>query len=64
MDEIYGRVIPSVTYEMNWAFLVEFRDTEILTAIKEMGSLEASRYDGFPAMFYQNFWHIVREDIS
>lgn len=48
--DIYRGVISSVTLDMNSALLTDFRDNEILI-VKEMGSLKASSYDGFPAIF-------------
>ncbi|KAH1092317.1 hypothetical protein J1N35_019574 [Gossypium stocksii] len=47
---------------MNNSLLEDFRDQEILKAVKEMGSTKAPGYDGFLAIFYQRFWHIIGKD--
>lgn len=37
---------------------------ELYAALKEMGPTKAPGYDGFPAIFFQNFWHIVGKEIT
>lgn len=29
-----------------------------------MSPVKASRLDGFPALFYQKYWHIIRPDVT
>ncbi|KAL4302611.1 hypothetical protein GQ457_10G021430 [Hibiscus cannabinus] len=41
-----------------------FTSEEILAALKEMSPLKASGNDGFPALFYQKYWHIVGQDVT
>lgn len=49
---------------MNDWLLAEFKGDEIRLAVKEMGSMKASGYDGFPGIFYQHFWPLIGIDIT
>lgn len=42
----------------------EFSKEEIEEALKSMAPLKASEEDKFPVLFYQNFWHIVGDEVS
>ncbi|KAA3460755.1 reverse transcriptase [Gossypium australe] len=37
---------------------------EVLAALKGMGPIKAPGPDGFPALFFQRFWHIVGNDVT
>ncbi|KAH1090134.1 hypothetical protein J1N35_017391 [Gossypium stocksii] len=39
-----------------------YNEGKILEALKGMDPTKASRADGFPAMFYQQYWHIIGKD--
>ncbi|KAA3467369.1 reverse transcriptase [Gossypium australe] len=44
--------------------MTRFKEEEVIEAIKMMASLKASGKDGYPAMFYKNFWHIVEKGVT
>lgn len=46
------------------ALMKPFNKGEIVNALKSMGSLKAFGIDGFPALFFQNCWHIVENEVS
>ncbi|KAA3481798.1 reverse transcriptase [Gossypium australe] len=48
----------------NRDLMAEFTPEEIILAIKSIGPLKAPGMDGFPAIFYHKFWHIVGEKIT
>ena len=57
--------IPSmVIEEMNGILISEFQPWEIDNALKQMAPLKAPGPDGMPPLFYQNFWDLVRGDVS
>ncbi|XP_012487829.1 uncharacterized protein LOC105801029 [Gossypium raimondii] len=49
---------------MNVALLAQFTMADILSTLKSMAPMKASRLDGLPALFYQKFWHIVGPFVS
>ena len=53
-----------VTEEMNGILTSEFRTWEIDNALKQMAPLKAPGPDGMPPLFYQNFWDLVKGDVS
>ena len=53
-----------VTEEMNGILTSEFRTWEIDNALKQMAPLKVPGPDGMPPLFYQNFWELVRGDVS
>ncbi|KAA3488752.1 reverse transcriptase [Gossypium australe] len=63
-EHILGLVKRSVTPSMNEALLKQFTEGEIFQAVKEMPPLKALGVDGFVAIFFQKYWHIVGTDIS
>ncbi|KAA3467406.1 reverse transcriptase [Gossypium australe] len=38
---------------------VAFTEEEVFSTLKEIGATKASGLDGFPAIFFQRYWHIV-----
>ena len=53
-----------VTEEMNGILTSEFQTWEIDNALKQMAPLKAPGPDGMPPLFYQNFWDLVKGDVS
>lgn len=53
-----------VTDSMNDKLLKVFTEEEIEYAVKQMAPLKAPRVDGFFAIFFQKYWHIVDSDVS
>ncbi|MCI24354.1 hypothetical protein A2U01_0045537, partial [Trifolium medium] len=42
----------------------EYTSLEVMQAIKDMKPLAAPGPDGLPALFYQNYWDIIGNDIT
>jgi len=42
----------------------EFTREEVNITIHQMHSLKASGLDGFLALFYKKYWHVVGEDVT
>ncbi|KAA3473633.1 reverse transcriptase [Gossypium australe] len=40
------------------------RKEDIQKALKGMGPIKAPGFDGFPALFFQKYWHIVGKDVE
>jgi hypothetical protein len=49
---------------MNSDLTAPFSDDEIKSALFQMGATKAPGPDGFPALFYQTHWEILKDDIS
>ncbi|KAA3476774.1 reverse transcriptase [Gossypium australe] len=54
---------PCITRSLNEELMYEFKEDEVVEAMKLMAPLKASSKDDFSAFFYQNFWHIVGKDV-
>ena len=52
-----------MTDEDNAKLCAPFSDKEISDAMFQIGPLKAPGPDGFPAMFFQRNWSIVRDDV-
>ncbi|KAA3486767.1 reverse transcriptase [Gossypium australe] len=46
------------------ALVEEFRVEEVTTVVKNIKPLKASSMDGYPALFYKKYWHIMGDEIS
>ncbi|KAA3484776.1 reverse transcriptase [Gossypium australe] len=53
-----------ITQEDNKFLLDPFRKEEIQIALEGMGPTKAPGADGFPALFFQRYWHIVGQDVT
>ncbi|KAH1120937.1 hypothetical protein J1N35_004097 [Gossypium stocksii] len=63
-EHVFGLVEKKITDSMNDSLLQRFTEEEIRSAIKMIAPLNAPGVDGFSAVFFQRYWHIVRADIS
>lgn len=50
--------------ETNRMLLTTFSQEEIVVALQEMRLTKAPEEDGFPATFFQKFWHIIGLEVS
>jgi hypothetical protein len=55
--------IPQLTNAENNFLIADFDEKEVLTAINQMERNKAPGPDGFPAEFYQQFWHLIKHDL-
>ncbi|XP_017624602.1 uncharacterized protein LOC108468221 [Gossypium arboreum] len=62
MDYILSGVQLCISNSMNHLLLATYAEGEILEALKGMVLTKASGADGFPAIFYQKYWHIVGKE--
>uniref|UniRef100_A0A2N9GDB5 Reverse transcriptase domain-containing protein n=1 Tax=Fagus sylvatica TaxID=28930 RepID=A0A2N9GDB5_FAGSY len=53
-----------VTAEMNCQLVKEFTSAEVEVALKQMAPLKAPGPDGLPPLFYQQYWHLIGQDVS
>ena len=64
MEESLNSVAHKVTANMLEAFSSDYNVEEIKATLFQMGPTKAPRLDGMNALFYQNFWHIVCDDVT
>ncbi|KAK5811007.1 hypothetical protein PVK06_026324 [Gossypium arboreum] len=55
---------PCISEESNNELVVEFKAEEIIMAVKSIAPLKVSGEDGFLAIFYQRYWHIIGEEVT
>ncbi|KAA3473191.1 reverse transcriptase [Gossypium australe] len=51
------------TKEANTELTASYIEKEIFGALNSMGPTKAPGIDGFPAIFFQNYWHIVGKEV-
>ncbi|KAH1096603.1 hypothetical protein J1N35_013524 [Gossypium stocksii] len=62
LDHILSGVQPCISETMNYSLMDTYTEGEIIEALKGIGPTKASGADGFPALFYQQYWHIIGKD--
>ncbi|KAH1106793.1 hypothetical protein J1N35_010561 [Gossypium stocksii] len=63
-DRVLGLAENRITSSMNDKLLQPFTEEDISHAIRTMYALKAPGVDGFPALFYHRYWHIIGPEIS
>jgi len=64
LSEAWNSSPQVVTERMNSTLTEDFQEWEVEAALKQMAPLKAPGPDGMPPLFYQNFWDLVRDDIT
>ncbi|KAH1106130.1 hypothetical protein J1N35_009898 [Gossypium stocksii] len=59
LEHILSGIRLCVSDIMNQNLVAIYKEDEIMEALKSMGPTKASGANGFPAIFYQKFWHII-----
>ncbi|KAA3484647.1 reverse transcriptase [Gossypium australe] len=57
------RITSHISEEINVVLLSTYMVEEVYQALKGMGPTKALGWDGFPTLFFQNYWHIVGKDV-
>ena len=64
MPTILNSIPQLVTEEMNASLTDNFQAWEVEVALKQMAPLKAPGPDGMPPLFFQNYWDLVKGDIT
>ncbi|EPS58553.1 hypothetical protein M569_16261, partial [Genlisea aurea] len=62
ISEVVRTIPRRVTNEMNDKLIQAFTEDEVWFAVKQMNAESAPGPDGFPPLFYQNYWPIIKEE--
>ena len=63
MEECLNAVQSKVTDDMREVLSSVFTIEEVKVALFQMGPTKAPRLNGMNAIFYQNFWHVVGDNV-
>ena len=63
-QKVLSVLINSVTEPMNRLLLEEVSEREVRDAVFNMGSLKALGPDGFPSLFFQPHWEVIKIEIA
>ena len=63
MEECLNVVQSKITDDMQEVLSSEFITEEVKVALFQMGSTKAPGPNGMNALFYQNFWHVVSDNV-
>ncbi|KAA3460530.1 reverse transcriptase [Gossypium australe] len=61
--EILEGIEGSISVEVNERLQAPFKEEEVRLALKGMGPTKVPGPDGFPAIFFQKYWHIVGNEV-
>ena len=63
MKECLNALQSKVTDDMREVLSSVFTNEEVKVALFQMGPTKAPRLNGMNAIFYQNFWHVVGDNV-
>ena len=63
MEECLNAVQSKVTDDMREVLSSVFTTEEVKVALFQMGPTKTPRHNGKNAIFYQNFWHVVGDNV-
>ena len=63
MEECLNAVQSKMTDDMREVLSSVFTTKEVKVALFQMGPTKAPRLNGMNAIFYQNFWHVVGDNV-
>lgn len=63
-EHLLSKVSKCISDEENEKLKAKFTKEEIRVALKGMGPIKASSDDGFAALFFQQYWHIVGSQVT
>ena len=63
LDESVCGDIPQLQLEENDILFAPFTEKEVFDAISQMKPNKAPEPDGFPAEFYKNCWHVIKDGL-
>lgn len=63
-SDVLGNVDSVVSEDINALLLAPVTEDEVHQAVVQLGLLKAPGPDGFPGVFYQKFWPIVKDIVS
>ncbi|KAA3484333.1 reverse transcriptase [Gossypium australe] len=64
MDKVFSGIEQCVSLKENLMLATTYTKDEIREAIKRMGPTKAPGDDGFSAIFFQKYWHIVGLEVT
>lgn len=62
-EHLLNGVATCISERSNHMLLESYTKKEIISALKSMRPTKAPSEDGFPAIFFQKFWHIMGKDV-
>lgn len=62
-SSLMSQIVMYIQPHHNMELMKEFLAEEVFETVKDMGPLKATGNDGFPAFFFQKYWHLVGRDV-